>query len=150
MKPIAALAAAAALFAVPAAQAAPLCKTLKAVLPVAKKDKWMAALKTGEPVNGEWMAKEQIDGFKCVITTGSTPGMTRGFFNCTWAGNRTGQPVTVTVAEIARCLGKEGTVEKKTYTTTTLWDVRAKPRILIALNEFSDRLTKFSFSVIAE
>jgi hypothetical protein len=128
--------------------AAPLCPTLKSVLPVAKADKWMASLKTGEGEYGEWIAAKQIDGFKCVITKGTTPTMVRGFFNCTWAGTKESQPAAATIAEIGRCFPVAPRVEVKSYATTTIFDLQASPRIWVAVNEFKSG--KLSFSLIAE
>jgi hypothetical protein len=128
--------------------AAPLCATLKSVLPVAKADKWMASLKTGEGEIGEWLAAKQIDGFKCVITKGTTPTMVRGFFNCTWTGTRETQPAAETIAAIGKCFAVAPRVEEKSYTTTTLFDLQASPRIWVAVNEFKSG--KLSFSLIAE
>lgn len=148
MKLQSALLAAAAL-AIPAqAMAEPLCAVLQAVKPVAEKDKWMAALKTGQPVDQEWVAARQIDGFKCVVTIGTTPTMTRGFYNCTWAGPKNAAPVQATLDAIEKCFGVKPVVEKKSYTTTTLFDLRKQPHMWVAANLFTSG--SFSFSLIAE
>lgn len=140
---------AAAALAMPAqAMADPLCATLKAVKPVAEKDKWMSALKTGPGELRKWRAAKQIDGFDCVVTIGTTPSMTRGFYSCTWAGTTESQPLDATIATISACLSVTPTVETKSYATTTLWELRAQPRMWVALNRFNGR--PFSFSLIAE
>ena len=148
MKPASILLAAAAILMPAQAIAAPLCATLKQVLPFAKKDKWMEALKTGEGEYGEWIASKQIDGFKCVITKGTTPTMVRGFFNCTWAGTKETQPTAATVEAVGKCFGVTAKVEEKSYATTWIFDLQPTPRIWVAVNSFKSG--KLSFSLIAE
>lgn len=140
---------AAAALAMPAqAMADPLCATLKAVKPVAEKDKWMSALKVGPENTKEWKAAKQIDGFNCVITIGTTPTMTRGFYNCTWAGAVEGQPIDATIAEIGKCLAVAPKVDAKSYVVSTMWDLRPSPRMWVVVNRFNGR--PFSVSLIAE
>ncbi|RYY26627.1 MAG: hypothetical protein EOP62_09265 [Sphingomonadales bacterium] len=140
---------AAALLALPVqAIAEPLCATLKAVKPFAEKDKFMSALKTGEGKVGEWPASKQVDGYRCVITTGTTSTMTRGFFNCTWTGSLETRPNEAALVAIGKCLGVAPTVQKKSYATSTMFELRATPRMWVVVNVFNSR--PHSISLIAE
>lgn len=132
-----------------AANAAPICAVLKAVRPIAEKDKFMASLKAGPAdADGEYPGLLQVNGFKCVVTTGSTPGVTRGFYNCTWQKVGGTPPVLATLDAIGKCFDTVGVEERKSYTTTTSFELRKTPHMWIAANQFSGG--DFSFSLIAE
>lgn len=122
--------------------AAPLCATLKEVLPIAKQDRQMMVLRSGPELEfGERLATRQVDGFRCVISPDEPNGRT--YFNCTASDDAISKP---TIAAIGQCFGIEPQLETKSYATTNTFQLQSTPHIWIATNEFTSG--RFSFSLI--
>lgn len=122
--------------------AAPLCAVLNEVLPIAKQDRQMMALRSGPELEfGERLATRQVDGFHCVISPDEANGRT--YFNCTATDAALAKP---TIAALGACFGATPVVEEKSYAITTMFELQPTPHIWIAANEFTSG--RFSFSLI--